>query len=309
MASNYLTSSARMPVAPDVSVVIRTKNEGESIGKCLRMVYDQNTRYRFEVIVIDSGSSDDTLDISRLYPVIVHEIAPSEFNFGRALNLGADLAQGRYMVALTAHAYPADHNWLDPLVAPLENDDGIAGAYSRQIPKPGCIPFEAVALNKTFGDTPFVVSTPPLRARDVVFSNASSCLRKDVITRTPFRDLPYAEDRDWAKRVLDRGHKIAYVPDSSVYHSHNRNLWQRYQVVKRSGRAFFEIDGEQTPVKAVLRFLFPPTIWRMYKRYYAALRRLGLKGSDLHRGAMLSIAYSFVGHCGEFAGSRFGISR
>jgi rhamnosyltransferase len=296
-------------MGPEVSIVIRARNEGASIGRCLQMVYEQNTRYQFEVIVIDSGSSDDTLEVCRKYPVITHEIPPSEFNFGRALNLGGDLARGRYMVALTAHAYPANDKWLDPLVASLENDDAIAGAYSRQIPKPGCIPFEAVALNKTFGDTPFVVSTPPLRARDVVFSNASSCLRKDVITRTPFRDLPYAEDRDWAKRVLDRGHKIAYVPDSSVYHSHNRNLRQRYQVAKRSGRAFFEMDGEQTPVKAVLRFVFPPSIWRMYNRYHAALRRLGLKGVDLHRGTMLSIAYSFVGHCGEFTGSRFGISR
>jgi len=273
------------------------------------MVYGQNTRYGYEVIVIDSGSSDDTLDRCRDYPVTVHEIAASEFNFGRTLNLGAELARGKYMVALTAHAYPANDNWLDPLVSALENDDGIAAAYSRQLPKSGCIPFEAIALKKTFGDMPFIVSTPPLKARSVVFSNASSCLRKDVITRTPFRDLPYAEDRDWAKRVLDRGHKVAYVPESSVYHSHSRNLRQRYQVVKGSGRAFFEIEGDQTPVKAVLRFLYPPSIWRMYRRYCVALRGLGFEGVDLHRGAMHCIAYSFVGHSGEFAGSRFGISR
>lgn len=293
-----------MSIRPDVSIVIRAKDEGKNIGRCLQMICDQNTRYRFEVIVIDSGSTDDTLDISRKYPVIIHEIAPSEFNFGRTLNLGVQLARGKYMVALTAHAYPANDNWLEPLVSTLEKDYRMAGVYSRQLPKPGCNPCEAKILHATFGETPFTLAKAPPRARDVVFSNASSCLKKDVLVRVPFRPLPYAEDRDWAKRVLHRGHKVAYVPESSVYHSHNRSLWQRYQAIKKLGSAFFDMDGYQPGPKLVLRYLFLPSVLRMYRRHCAGLRSLGLEGTHLHRWAIVCLAYSFVGHCGEYVGSR-----
>ncbi len=295
-----------MSIKPDVSIVIRAKNEGQSIGKCLQMVYDQNTTYDFEVIVIDSGSTDDTLDTCRTYPVIIREIAPHEFNFGRTLNLGARFAQGKYMVALTAHAYPADDNWLQPLVSTLDSDDSIAGAYSRQLPKPGCNPFEAIAIQAAFGNKPYVLFEPPLKAGHTVFSNASSCLIKDVIAGTPFRELPYAEDRDWAKRVLDRGYKIAYVPESTVCHSHNYTLRQWYQTVKKAGRAFFEIDGDVVELRVVLRYLFLPKLLRIYTGYSEALETLGFGGMDLRRWAIVCIAYSFVGDCGRLVGSHFG---
>ena len=294
-----------MPVNPDVSIVIRTKNEGKTIGRCLQMVYAQNTTYDVEVIVIDSGSTDDTLEICRNYPVIIHQIPPSDFNFGRTLNLGAELAQGNYMVALTAHAFPANDNWLQPLVSTLESDDSVAGAYSRQLPKPGCNPFEAIALMRTFGGTPLTVSKPAPKAKNVVFSNASSCLRKDVMASTAFRELTYAEDRDWARRVVQRGYKIAYVPESKVFHSHSYNLAQWYRVVEKAGRAFFEIDGDQRGAKAVLRYLFLPSVLRMYRRYLVSLRNLGLHNTDLHKWAILCLAYSCVRDCGEFVGSRF----
>lgn len=290
-----------------MSIVIRTKNEGESIGKCLQMVYGQNTSHRFEVIVIDSGSTDDTLDICRKYPVIIHQIAPSEFNFGRTLNVGARLAQGKYMVALTAHAYAANDNWLEPLVSTLETDDSTAGAYSWQLPKPGCIPFEAMELERGFNATKMVLDKPPAKARSLLFSNVSSCMRKDILVEIPFRELPYAEDRDWAKNVLDRGYRIAYVPESMVFHSHNYGIRRRYEILRKTGYTFFIVDGDRTRVRRLLKYLFLPKVLQMYKQYYGAMRQQGLGGLDLVRWAFLCLAYRFVGDCGEFVGSRFGL--
>lgn len=297
-----------MCIRPDVSIVIRTKNEGKSIGKCLQMVYEQNTRYDFEVIVIDSGSCDDTLDVCRTYPVIIHEIPPSEFNFGRTLNLGAQLAQGKYMVALTAHAFPANEDWLEPLVSALESDQTIAGAYSRQLPQPGCQPFEAMELERGFVATKMVLEKPPAKARSLLFSNVSSCMRKDILIEIPFRELPYAEDRDWAKNVLDRGHRIAYVPESMVFHSHNYGIRRRYEILKKTGHTYLIVDGDRTRVRRLLKYLFLPKVLQMYRQYYRAMQQQGLGGLYLLKWAFLCLAYRFVGDWGEFVGSRFGLN-
>ena len=74
----------------DVSIIIPAKDEEENIGKCLEAIYNQETNYRFEVIVIDSGSSDQTLDIAKKYSSVqVVEIQPGEFGHGKTRNLGA----------------------------------------------------------------------------------------------------------------------------------------------------------------------------------------------------------------------------
>lgn len=293
-----------MPGNPDVSIVIRTKNEGKTIGRCLQMLYEQKTSYGFEVIVIDSGSTDDTLDICHKYPVITHEIPPSEFNFGRTLNLGAQLAQGKYVVALTAHAAPADRNWLEPLVSALEGDHTVAGAYSRHLANPGCHPFEAMELERGFGATKMILDKPPAKARSLLFSNVSSCITKDVLIDVPFRELPYAEDRDWAKNVLDRGYSIAYVPQSMVFHSHNYGIRRRCETHKKTGYSFLIVDGDRVPVRRLLKYLFLPKVIQMCRQYYRAMRQQGLGGLYLLGWTLLCMAYSLVGDCGEFIGSR-----
>jgi len=128
------------------------------------------------------------------------------------------------MVALTAHAFPVNDNWLEPLVSTLESDDGIAGANSRQLRNAGCQPFEATELECVFNETKLLLTKPAPGARSLEFSNVSSCMRKDILMRVRLRELPYAEDRDWAKKVLDRRYEIAYVPESMVFHSHDLGL-------------------------------------------------------------------------------------
>ena len=77
------------------SIIIRSYNEEEHIGRLLQGIFEQSVK-NIEVIIVDSGSRDNTLKIARTFPVIIHEINPREFSFGRALNLGCHAASGEY---------------------------------------------------------------------------------------------------------------------------------------------------------------------------------------------------------------------
>ena len=119
------------------SIIIRSKNEERCIGEVLQQVVTQELADPYEVIVLDSGSQDRTLDIVRRFPVQVERVQPEKFTFGYALNYGAALARGEYIIFLSAHCAPCHHLWLWELIAPLESDATLAATYGQQKPRTG----------------------------------------------------------------------------------------------------------------------------------------------------------------------------
>src|SRR6266508_3231855 len=89
---------------PFVSVIILTRNGMPLVECCLHSVLDQETSWPFEVIVIDSGSTDGTLELVKSLPVELIRIKPEEFNHGRTRNLGASQAKGEFVIFLVQDA-------------------------------------------------------------------------------------------------------------------------------------------------------------------------------------------------------------
>lgn len=196
-----------------ISVVVRTKNEEFWIGRCLRAVTLQDYPEK-EILVVDSGSADSTLDIVKDFNCTVIRMKPEEFTYGKALNLGFRSARGNFLVSLSAHCIPLNNKWLDRLLINFDSSD-IAGVYGRQEPLSDSDAFDKRDLWITFGlDRKIQVNEP-------FFHNANSMIRRDIWESFPFAEgLSGVEDRDWAKRVLEHGHKIIYDPWASVYHYH-----------------------------------------------------------------------------------------
>ena len=210
------------------SIVIRAKNEERFIGQVLEMVFAQKYEDPFEVIVLDSGSTDRTVAIATQHPVRLHHIKVGEFTFGRALNTGASLATGEYVVYLSAHCIPVDESWLALLTGPLDEDSAVA-TFGRQEPITGVNPFEELELSAIFPES---LDKPTLS----IFSNANCAIRKGVLERYPFNEtIPFSEDYLWRK-LLPKSMKTVYVPKASVYHSHPLSL--RYWARR------FELNGE-----------------------------------------------------------------
>ncbi|HEY7060258.1 MAG TPA: glycosyltransferase [Chloroflexota bacterium] len=204
----------------DVSIVIRAKNEARFIGETLAAIGRQEGVNGVEVIVVDSGSTDGTLDIVRRCPTRLLEIPPETFTYGRALNVGVAAAQGAVVVSLSAHSLPAHERWLANLVRNFA-DTRVAGVYGRQIPRATASAFDL------FGMALSGVTSARRRwqEKDMMFSNANGAFRRQLCRAFPFDErLLGAEDLAWAHVVQRQGYAIVYEPGAPVYHSHGESL-------------------------------------------------------------------------------------
>lgn len=217
-----------------ISVVIPVRNGGADLARCLQAIRRQQAG-AVEIVVVDSGSTDSSVEVARGHGARVHEIPASEFGHGRTRNLGASLAGGDVLVFTSQDAYAADDRWLELLVEPLERDE-VAGSYGRQLPHHDATPPERYFLDFLYGPTSRVQrleggGEPSFE--QTLFSNVSSAMRRATWEAFPFADdLIMSEDQEWSRRVLRAGLEVAYVAEAVVHHSH------RYTVAAAFRRFF-----------------------------------------------------------------------
>ena len=133
------------------TVAILTYNGEQYLREVLDAVTGQEADFEYEVLVIDSGSTDGTLDLVRSYrSVRLHEIPNGEFGHGRTRNLAVSLAKGDFVAFLTQDAVPADPGWLSEMLRPFEISPDVAGVFGRQVPRPDCCPTVKRDVTKVF---------------------------------------------------------------------------------------------------------------------------------------------------------------
>ena len=123
---------------PLATVFIPTYNGEEYLEQLLTQVFDQ-INVTFEVLIIDSGSKDSTLDIIKRFPKVqLHQIPNSEFGHGKTRNLAARMAKGEFIVYLSQDAVPAHNRWLEFMIEPFYMSPAVAGVVGKQEPRPHC---------------------------------------------------------------------------------------------------------------------------------------------------------------------------
>ncbi|PJC48990.1 MAG: hypothetical protein CO035_00565, partial [Candidatus Omnitrophica bacterium CG_4_9_14_0_2_um_filter_42_8] len=283
----------------------------------LKAVFSQKTDFRFEVIVIDSGSKDNTLNIVKKYPAIkLYRIKEEDFNHGLTRNLGISQAIGRYVILITQDAIPCDKRWMERLVNNIECDGRAAGVYSRQVPHENSSLFTQIRTNRFFtsmegkrtsyiDDMEGYNRLPPEKKRFLCnFDNVSSCIRKAVWENFKFPDAEFGEDIEWAKLVLEAGYKIVYDPDSRVYHSHDYSVagWYRRNYVDSDKLcSVFNLKEINTVYKLLLYF-FVHSMQYFYD--LARYRKCKKSLKAVFLCAFLIPFYSFAGALGQYAGAR-----
>jgi rhamnosyltransferase len=202
-------ASARpTPAVQDASVIVRVKDEAATLERTLSSLRRQTITP--DIIVVDSGSTDGSLEIATPRCDHLIEIPPEEFSYGRALNIGARAASAPIHFALSAHSFPERDDWIERSLAHYERDDVAATSSSLSLPdrRPLTGPF--------FQDAAHGRANPLWG-----MSNHASSWRASVWHLFPFdEELDYAEDREWALRVLDAGWTIVFDPEISVDGSH-----------------------------------------------------------------------------------------
>lgn len=236
----------------DVSILIRTKNEADHIGRTLELIQEQAFQGSYEVIVIDSESTDGTRDIAQRYGVRLLKIPQHEFTYGRSLNLGVEKAKGEFVANLSAHAFPANSRWLDNLISGF-HDPRIAGVYGRQISDGTVNPVEALQNGKFFGPKDCLFRKEDGLLRNAHFSNSNSAIRRDVWQRFRFNEqVPYAEDTLWLRQVIEAGFFISYKAGAIVYHTHDLNPFRSYRNSKCCAFTLASIDQKSKSLSGIL---------------------------------------------------------
>lgn len=216
------------------SVVIPTKNAGVQFHRVLKAVMEQKTPWSYEVLVIDSGSTDGTVEfVESVARVRLHQIPASEFGHGKTRNLGISLTSGEFAVMITHDALPANENWLYELVKAVEQDQSVAGAFGRHMAYEHDGPYLERDLRLHFDgflQWPSVVSKDDdieryeadVGYRQVLhfFSDNNACLRRTVWEKIPYPEVDFAEDQLWADQIIKAGYGKAYADNAIVYHSH-----------------------------------------------------------------------------------------
>ena len=256
-----------MATQPAVTLFVPTWNAGPEFPEILGRMQNQRLDRPFEVLIIDSGSTDGTVEFLRRQPVRLIEIPRVEFNHGLTRALGIRESRGEIVVLTVQDARPVDDRWMQGLVDAFA-DAGVAGAYSRQIPRSDANPFvrarlegwlaaaDAPRVQRVATRTDFEALSPIEKLQRVGFDNVSSSVRRSVALDIPFRECRFGEDLDWAYRVLLAGHTIVYEPRSCVIHSHNHSLWYEFKRVYLDHRNLQRLLGMRTVPR------FPDVVWR-----------------------------------------------
>lgn len=234
----------------DATVVILTYNGEQHLEEILNAVHAQRYGGTFETLVIDSGSTDSTLDIIAKNPwVRLHQIPNSEFGHGKTRNLGAHLAKGRYVVYLTHDATPASDRWLHEITAPFDISERIVAVMGSQAPRADAFPLLRYDVKNTFasfgpmhGTTLFYdddfIQDEGVRNAVTFYSDVNSAARRSVLTgEIPYRDVSYAEDQLLGRDVIDAGYIKAYAPRAVVWHSNEMTI------LEYDDRMFEETQG------------------------------------------------------------------
>ncbi|HJV25557.1 MAG TPA: glycosyltransferase [Aromatoleum sp.] len=247
------------------SIVIRTLNEARHLDDLLISVKQQETAgLKWEVVLVDSGSTDGTLEIAARHGCRILHITREEFSFGRSLNMGCAASRGDILVFISGHCVPARPDWLQTLCQPLI-EGKVAYSYGRQIGDDDSYFSERRIFAKYF---PAVSAIPQ---SGFYCNNANSALRRADWEDTPFDEgLTGLEDMDVAKRLVQKGRPIGYVAEAFVYHHHQESWRSVRRRFEREAIALQQIMPEVhiSPLD-VLRYFFSSVSmdWRSARRH------------------------------------------
>ena len=232
--------------AASIGVVIRSLNEEQHIGRLLTGLSHQTVRPD-EIVLVDSGSTDATVEIAARFGARIETIAPADFSFGRSLNLGCKALDTDVLVIASAHVYPLYDSWIEHLVRPLERPE-VALSYGRQVGDHRTKFSEQRLMLRWFPAQSTPTQTHPF------CNNANAAVRRKVWAELPYdEELTGLEDLDWARRAMARGHLLSYVAEAPVVHVHEES-WQRlrdrYRREAIAHKRIYE-DQQMSAVEAV----------------------------------------------------------
>lgn len=245
-----------------VSVIIPVKNPGNIFHKVLPAVLNQNTPWDYDVILVDSGSTDSTMEyIEKIQKtdarLRLYRIKSEEFGHGKTRNFAIAQSKSEFVAMITHDAQPVNEHWLYNLVSAVERRSDIAGAFGRHMayPHAGSLVKRDMELhfaNFNVENPIFVMEDNERYEKDQAyrmylhfFSDNNSCLRRLVWENIPYADVNFGEDQLWAHNIIKAGYAKSYAHDAAVYHSHDYGIIESFRRQFDESSFYYKTFGYQ----------------------------------------------------------------
>jgi len=213
-----------------ISVIIPTRNAGKEFPLLLRKFKAQKGIRECEIIIVASGSGDETLRFGKKEGATVVEIPPETFNHGLSRNKGAEYSSGDFLLFTVQDALPMTEQWLWEMANALVKSDAVAVSCA-EFPRSDCDLFYRLLMwnhyrHLQLDNDRFLAwdnscaSDLGLRSNSGL-SDLAALIREDVFRKYKYYE-GFAEDIELGKRLIKDGHRMAFLYSTRVLHSHNR---------------------------------------------------------------------------------------
>jgi len=217
-----------------ISIIIPTLNGGPLFAEVLKSIASQDLREKYELLVYDSSSSDDTVARAEAFGAEVIPVRREDFDHGGTRSMAARKAVGDILVFMTQDAVISEPGSLATLIAPLKKDSPVAVTYGRQLPAAGAtlaaahlrlFNYPELTLERVYKDR------GNYGLKTVFVSNSFAAYKKAPLAAIGYfqDDLIFGEDTCAVGRLLLHGSAIRYVAEATVYHSHNYTLVEEFK--------------------------------------------------------------------------------
>ena len=231
-----------------ISIVIPTINAGTQFSALLDALDCQTTRPR-TILIVDCGSSDDTVEIAKSYGCKVLRIDKNKFDHGTTRNLAMAEVSSEFVVFLTQDAIPADENMIAELIKPMQADSNIAICYGRQLSRPDARTLERFAREFNYPDKSLLKTKNDIKnlgLKTFFCSNSCAAYRRSIFEKHGgFENgVGTNEDMLFAVKAILAGYSVYYAAQAKVYHSHNYrifDLWLRYFKIGRFFKQYRDV--------------------------------------------------------------------
>jgi glycosyltransferase involved in cell wall biosynthesis len=304
-------------MATVVTVAVPVYNGARYLDEVLAAVRAQRLDRELEMLVVDSGSTDGSLEIAERHDARIHRIPKAEFSHGGTRNRMMELANGAHVAFLTQDATPAHDGWLAALLEGFEQADDVALVFGPHEPRPDASHMIKVEMERHFeiwGDGAREIDVQRLRrtaddlaayrafpGRYTFFSDVNGCVARWAWERIPYREVPYAEDQLLGREMIEAGFAKVFHPDARVLHSHDyppAQFLRRYFDEFRSLREVLDHVEPAHPLRT------PLTVRGLARNDERWLREQGVAGAELARAVATSYRHHAIRQTGAIVGTR-----
>jgi glycosyltransferase involved in cell wall biosynthesis len=299
-----------------VTVAIPVLNGARYLDEVLAAVRAQRVDRELEILIVDSGSTDGSLEIARRHEAVVHEIPKSEFSHGGTRNRMMELARGDHVAFLTQDATPVHDGWLATLLEGFDQAADVAAVFGPHDARADASHMIKSEMERHFAswgegtriDIQRLETSPEGLAAYRAFpgqltflSDVNCAIARWAWEKVPYREVPYAEDQLLGRELIEAGFAKVFHPDARVLHSHDYPpvaFFRRYFDEFRSLRevlGFRQAWGPRRTLRDLRGLVGADKRW---------LQTQGVAGRELVRPLLVSGRHHAARMAGSIIGTR-----